>query len=45
MSTSAVIMLIVAIVIVWGGLLGAVVHLRRHPERPEDDAVPAEPAA
>ncbi|GAA2524104.1 MULTISPECIES: methionine/alanine import family NSS transporter small subunit [Streptomyces] len=45
MSTSAIIMLIVAIVIVWGGLVGAIVHLRRHPERPEDDAPPAQPTA
>ncbi|PZH14631.1 hypothetical protein C1I97_10365 [Streptomyces sp. NTH33] len=45
MSTSSVIMLIVAIVIVWGGLVGAIVQLRRHPERPEDDAAPSRPAA
>ncbi|MEU3945316.1 methionine/alanine import family NSS transporter small subunit [Streptomyces sp. NPDC029526] len=45
MSTSAIIMLIVAIVIVWGGLVGAIVHLRRHPERPEDDGPTAEPTA
>jgi flagellar basal body-associated protein FliL len=45
MSTSAIIMLIVAIVIVWGGLVGAIVQLRRHPERPEDDAAPAQPTA
>ncbi|MBM7086985.1 methionine/alanine import family NSS transporter small subunit [Streptomyces sp. NPDC012461] len=45
MSTSAIIMLIVAIVIVWGGLVGAIVHLRRHPERPEDDGPAPEPTA
>lgn len=45
MSVSAIIMMIVAILIVWGGLVGAVVHLRRHPERPEDDTAPAQPAA
>jgi hypothetical protein len=45
MSTGAIIRLIVAIVIVWGGLVGAIVQLRRHPERPEDDAAPAQPAA
>ncbi|SEF09647.1 methionine/alanine import family NSS transporter small subunit [Jiangella alba] len=39
MSTGAVVMLIVAIVIVWGGLLGSLVHLRRHPDAgpPEAD--------
>lgn len=33
MSTGAVVMMIVAIVIVWGGLVASVVHLRRHPDR------------
>ncbi|GAT80380.1 hypothetical protein STXM2123_1081 [Streptomyces sp. F-3] len=42
---SAIVMLIVAVVIVWGGLVGAVVQLRRHPELPEDDAAPTRPAA
>ncbi|GAB2618484.1 methionine/alanine import family NSS transporter small subunit [Kocuria arenosa] len=37
MTTSAVIMLIVAIVTVWGGFIAAVVHLRRTPEVPDDD--------
>ncbi len=37
MTTSAVIMLIVAIVTVWGGFVAAVVHLRRTPEVPDDD--------
>lgn len=37
MSTGAIIMLIVAIVVVWGGLFAAVAQLRRHPDRPEDD--------
>ncbi|GAA0907964.1 methionine/alanine import family NSS transporter small subunit [Streptomyces thermoalcalitolerans] len=45
MSASAIIMLIVAIVIVWGGLVGAVVQLRRHPEQPEDDTAPTQPTA
>ncbi|TDQ55445.1 methionine/alanine import family NSS transporter small subunit [Actinorugispora endophytica] len=42
MSTSAVVMMIVSIVIVWGGLVAAIVQLRRHPERPEDET-PAGP--
>src|SRR5699024_6223844 len=37
MSTSAVVMLIVSIVLLWGGLAAALVHLWRHPEEPELD--------
>lgn len=37
MSTTAVIMMIVAIVLVWGGLLVSAVHLRRHPESTDVD--------
>ncbi|QGK68455.1 methionine/alanine import family NSS transporter small subunit [Allosaccharopolyspora coralli] len=37
MSTAAVLMMIVAIVLVWGGLIASAIHLRRHPETPEDD--------
>lgn len=38
MSTAAIVMMIVAIVLVWGGLLVSAIHLRRHPEStdPED---------
>ncbi|MUL41184.1 methionine/alanine import family NSS transporter small subunit [Streptomonospora sp. PA3] len=32
MSTGAIVMLVVSIVIVWGGLAAAVMHIRRHPE-------------
>ncbi|WP_419994286.1 methionine/alanine import family NSS transporter small subunit [Streptomyces boninensis] len=32
MSGSAIVMLIVAIVIVWGGLVGALLKLRSHPD-------------
>ncbi|WP_081748864.1 methionine/alanine import family NSS transporter small subunit [Nocardiopsis sp. CNT312] len=35
MSTSAIIMMAVAIVLVWGGLLAAVLNLHRNPEEPE----------
>lgn len=38
MSTGAIIMMIISIVLVWGGLVAAIVHLRRHPEQPEQDA-------
>lgn len=38
MSAGAVVMLIVAIVVVWGGLVASVVHLRRHPDVGPPDA-------
>lgn len=37
MSTGAVVMMIVSLTIVWGGLVAAIIHLVRHPERPEED--------
>jgi len=33
MSIGAIVMMIVSIVIVWGGLLAAVLQLRRNPEK------------
>lgn len=46
METSAVIMMIVAIVLVWGGLGVALIHLRRNPDPPDDDdAEVADPSA
>ncbi|HIW98704.1 MAG TPA: methionine/alanine import family NSS transporter small subunit [Candidatus Nesterenkonia stercoripullorum] len=33
MGTSAIVMMVVSIVLVWGGLIAAVVHLSRHPEQ------------
>jgi hypothetical protein len=36
MSGEAVIMLIVAVIIVWGGLAASVVQLRRRPDQPHD---------
>lgn len=41
MSADAIIMLIIAIVTVWGGLALALVNLARHPEAEED--MPEEP--
>ncbi|MFB8762464.1 methionine/alanine import family NSS transporter small subunit [Nocardiopsis alba] len=35
MSASAIVMMVVSIIVLWGGLLGAVLHLRRHPDEPE----------
>jgi hypothetical protein len=37
MSIPAIIMMIIAIVTVWGGLVAAIVNLRNHPEAPEED--------
>ncbi|PKI90724.1 putative methionine/alanine importer small subunit [Actinomycetales bacterium SN12] len=43
MTTTAVVMMIVAMVTVWGGLALAVVNLVRHPEAAEDEpAAPVE---
>lgn len=35
MSTSAIVMMIVAMITIWGGLLAAIIHLVRHPEEPD----------
>ncbi|MDO5492893.1 MAG: methionine/alanine import family NSS transporter small subunit [Nesterenkonia sp.] len=32
MDPLAIVMMIVAILIVWGGLVAAMIHLQRHPE-------------
>ncbi|GAA3743220.1 hypothetical protein HDA32_003174 [Spinactinospora alkalitolerans] len=37
MSIDAIVMMIIAIVIVWGGLVAAIIQLRRHPDRPDQD--------
>jgi len=39
MTGPAITLMLVAIVIIWGGLVFALVNLSRHPEEPEDDAV------
>lgn len=36
MSGDAIIVMVVAIVVVWGGLALGVVALHRHPDEPED---------
>lgn len=41
MTPVAIVMMIVAMVTVWGGLIAAVVNLARHPEA--DEAEPAVP--
>lgn len=40
MSTGAVVMMVVSMVIVWGGLIAAILKLRGHPEE-----MPPEPEA
>ncbi|MGK8465554.1 methionine/alanine import family NSS transporter small subunit [Nocardia cyriacigeorgica] len=37
MSTGAIIMMIIAITVVWGGLVASILLLRRFPEAPEED--------
>lgn len=32
MNSSAVFMMILSVVLLWGGLLAAIVHLTRHPD-------------
>ncbi|MFE1168506.1 methionine/alanine import family NSS transporter small subunit [Nocardiopsis sp. NPDC058789] len=34
MSTSAIVMMVISITVLWGGLVAAVIHLRRHPDDP-----------
>ncbi|WP_017611661.1 methionine/alanine import family NSS transporter small subunit [Nocardiopsis salina] len=36
MSTSAIVMMIVSMVVLWGGLVAAATHLIRNPEEPDD---------
>ncbi len=40
MSTTAVIMMIIAMVTVWGGLVAAIVNLARHPEVADSEPEP-----
>ncbi|RLY94350.1 putative methionine/alanine importer small subunit [Kocuria tytonicola] len=41
MSTSAVVMMIVAMVMVWGGLLLALINIKRSPEEVDELDTPA----
>lgn len=36
MNTSAIIMLIISIVFLWGGLIWSIIHLMKHPEEMDD---------
>lgn len=39
MSGAAIVMMVVALVLVWGGLVVALLHLRRHPEEADEDTL------
>ena len=36
MNTSAIIMMVISMVFLWGGLILSIVHLSRHPEELDD---------
>jgi hypothetical protein len=40
MTTTAIVMMIIAMVTVWGGLVAAIVNLARHPEVAENEPAP-----
>lgn len=40
MTTTAIVMMIVAMVAIWGGLVAAVVNLSRHPEAADSEPAP-----
>jgi len=40
MTATAVVMMIIAMVTVWGGLVAAIVNLARHPEAAESEPQP-----
>ncbi|WP_433676518.1 methionine/alanine import family NSS transporter small subunit [Microbacterium gorillae] len=40
MTTTAVVMMIIAMVTVWGGLVAGIVNLARHPEEEGAEPVP-----
>lgn len=37
MPASAIVMMVVALTVVWGGLLASILWIWRHPETPESD--------
>lgn len=37
MNKPALIMMVLSMILLWGGLLAAIVHLSRHPDDPEID--------
>ncbi|QVQ51109.1 methionine/alanine import family NSS transporter small subunit [Spiractinospora alimapuensis] len=41
MSASAIVMMVIALTVVWGGLLASILWIWRHPETPESDEMRA----
>lgn len=37
MSASAIVMMILSMLLLWGGLIAAILKLRSHPDQPEPD--------
>ena len=37
MNTSAMVMMIFSVLLLWGGLVFATLHLVKHPDEPEDE--------
>ena len=37
MSTSAIVMMVISMAVLWGGLVAAVIHLIRNPEEPDEN--------
>lgn len=45
MTPAALIMMVIAILLIWGGLVAALVHLRSHPEEIDETEQPAAPGS
>ncbi|HLR56764.1 MAG TPA: methionine/alanine import family NSS transporter small subunit [Beutenbergiaceae bacterium] len=43
MTPAALILMIIAILLIWGGLVAAIVHLRSHPDAPDGQEEATEP--
>ncbi len=43
MTPAALILMIIAILLIWGGLVAAIVHLRSHPDEPAGEEQGTEP--
>ncbi|HEY9312499.1 methionine/alanine import family NSS transporter small subunit [Williamsia sp.] len=35
MSASAIVMMLIALILVWGGLIASIIHLRGNPDDPD----------
>lgn len=45
MTPAALILMIIAILLIWGGLVAAIVHLRSHPDETTGEEQTREPGA